>query len=347
MNTSPHFRSNANPVFFIAEIGGNHEGDFDYALKLCDLAIESGADAVKFQLYRGESLVNREVSADRCNHFSRFELQRDQHLAIAERVRAAGRHYMASVWDQQMLSWIDPYIAIHKVGSGDLTCYPMLEALAATGKPIILSTGLSTLDEVRKAVDFIAGRDPRYLSDRKLALLQCTSAYPTPDEAANLRVITTLADTFDLPVGFSDHTIGTGAIELAFAFGARIIEKHFTDEREGKTFRDHAVSLTREEVAGLLGRVRRAEVLLGSAEKSPTSAELRDGNTESFRRGLYAKQSIAAGEPLTPANLAFLRPRRGLCASRFYEVIGLRAVRNIAALQPITIEDLTPGPTAE
>jgi N-acetylneuraminate synthase/N,N'-diacetyllegionaminate synthase len=197
------------------------------------------------------------------------------------------------------------------------------------------------VNEVRAAVDFIAAQDRRYLTDQKLALLQCTSAYPTPAEAANLRVITTLADTFNLPVGFSDHTIGSQAIELAFALGARIIEKHFTDEREGKTFRDHAVSLTRDEVAGLLDRLCRAEVLLGSAEKLPTSTELRDGNTESFRRGLYAKQSIAVGEQLTSANIAFLRPCRGICASRFYEVIGLKAVRNIAALQPITIEDLT------
>jgi N,N'-diacetyllegionaminate synthase len=347
MTTSPHFQSPTNPVYFIAEIGGNHEGDFDYALKLCDLAIASGADAVKFQLYRGESLVNREVSADRCNHFKRFELQPDQHVAIAERVRAAGRHYMASVWDLEMLGWIDPYITVHKVGSGDLTCYPMLAALAATGKPIILSTGLATLDEVRAAVDFIAAQDRRYLADRKLALLQCTSAYPTPAEAVNLRVITTLADSFDLPVGFSDHTTGAVAIELAYALGARIIEKHFTDARDGKTFRDHAVSLTRAEVADLLDRLRRAETLLGSAVKAPTSAELRDGHTESFRRGLYASRTIAGGEPLTSANVAFLRPCRGLSAARFYDVIGSRAVRDIAALQPITSQDLTPEPSAE
>ena len=125
----------------------------------------------------------REVSRGSLRSFPRFELRRDQHLAIAQRVRAAGRHYMASVWDPELLSWIDPYITIHKVGSGDLTCYPMLEALATTGKPIILSTGLATLDEVRGAVNFIAAQDRRYLTDQKLALLQCTSAYPTPAEA--------------------------------------------------------------------------------------------------------------------------------------------------------------------
>ncbi|MCG8509605.1 MAG: N-acetylneuraminate synthase family protein, partial [Rhodospirillales bacterium] len=173
-----------NPVFLIAEIGGNHEGDFDYAMHLCDLALESGADAVKFQLYRGDQLVSRVSQPERNAHFKRFELDRDQHIEIARRVQAAGRHYMASVWDEEMLAWIDPFIAIHKVGSGDLTHTSMLRALAITGKPIIMATGLSTLEDVRKAVGTIVDVDGSYLDDRKLALLQCTSCYPTPDMAA-------------------------------------------------------------------------------------------------------------------------------------------------------------------
>ena len=182
---------------------------------MCDLAIRSGADAVKFQLYRGDTLVSPVTNPDRNAHFNKFELSQDQHIALAKRVRDAGRHYMASVWDEEMLAWIAPFIAIHKVGSGDLTCYPMLRLLARTGKPIVLSTGLSDLEEIRSAIEFIASQYSMYVSEQKIVLLQCTSAYPTPDYSANLRTIMTLAATFGLPVGYSDHTIGTGALELA------------------------------------------------------------------------------------------------------------------------------------
>jgi N-acetylneuraminate synthase/N,N'-diacetyllegionaminate synthase len=342
MSGSNHFQSRDNAAFFIAEIGGNHEGDFDYALRLCDLAIGSGADAVKFQIYGGDSLVSCVSSPDRHAHFKKFELAREQHIALAERVRAAGRYYMASVWDEEMLAWIDPYIEIHKVGSGDLTCYSMLAALAATGKPIILSTGLANLDEVRDAVDFIGSQDASYVAERRLALLQCTSAYPTPDHAANLRAITTLADVFRLPVGYSDHTVGTEAIELAYALGARIIEKHFTDTREGKTFRDHKISLTEDEVRQLLARLRRDECLLGSAEKTLTEAEAEAEHEISFRRGLHAGRRIEVGEKLTRENMVALRPCVGLCASQFYQVLGRRAARALDRLAPIKAEDLAP-----
>jgi N-acetylneuraminate synthase/N,N'-diacetyllegionaminate synthase len=342
MTASDHFRSRKNAAFFIAEIGGNHEGDFDYALKLCDLALQSGADAIKFQLYRGDGLVSSVTSPDRNAHFKKFELSRHQHIAIAERVRAAGRYYMASVWDEEMLVWIDPYIEIHKVGSGDLTCYPMLKALATTGKPIILSTGLANLEEIRAAIEFITALDPSYGLQRKLAVLQCTTAYPTPDDAANLRVITTLREKFPLPVGYSDHTVGTGAIELAYALGARIIEKHFTDRREHRSFRDHQVSLTREEVSDLLAKLRRSECLLGRGEKELTAAEAQAMHEISFRRGLYAGRGIESGEELTHENVVTLRPRVGICASQYYEVVGRRAAHAIERLAPIRAEDLAP-----
>ncbi len=334
-----YFASVNNPAFFIAEVGGNHEGDFEYALRLCDLAIGSGADAVKFQLYRGDRLVNPVSDPDRSARFKKFELTREQHIEIAERVRASGRHYMASVWDEEMLSWINPYIEIHKVGSGDLTCVPMLHALAATGKPIILSTGAADLEEVRNAIDFIASIDESYVTGRKLALLQCTAAYPTPVEAANLRVIPALADAFDLPVGYSDHTVGPDAIELAYALGARIFERHFTDSRDGKSFRDHDISLTCDEVRELLDRLRLAERLLGSPDKAPTDAESGD-NLISLRRGLYAASRIEQGQQLTKDNVVALRPRAGICASRFYDVVGRCVARDIEPYEPIATADL-------
>jgi N,N'-diacetyllegionaminate synthase len=267
MMQSP-LQSRKNPVFYIAEIGGNHGGDFEYAKKLTNLAIESGADAVKFQFYTGDTLVSHIESRDRNLHFKKFELTDEQNISLMQMVRSAGVMPMASVWDEKMLAWADSYLPIHKVGSGDLTCYPMLSALVKTEKPIILSTGLSSLSEVTDAVAYIEKCNPSYISQRKLALLQCTSSYPTPDEDANINAMLTMRDEFSLPVGYSDHTLGTDAIEVAVSLGAEIIEKHFTDTRDGQTFRDHHVSLTRDEVQRTLQKMSRIIKLKGNGKKN-------------------------------------------------------------------------------
>ncbi len=335
-----HFKSDRNHAFYIAEIGGNHEGNFDYAVELCDLAIASGADGIKYQLYQGDSLVSAKFSPDRNKHFKKFELTTEQHLFLADRVRKAGCHYMASVWDEDMLAWIDPYIDIHKVGSGDLTHYGMLKALALTGKPIILSSGLSSFDEVQAAVDFIASVDAAYVQDKKLSVLQCTSAYPTPNAHANLRVVLTFRDRFDLPIGYSDHTFGDEAMKIAFSLGAGILEKHFTDTREGKNFRDHLISLTKDEVVDFLAALDDVAVLLGDAEKKLTQAEAEVDHHLSFRRSLYACKDIEKGAVFSEDNVVALRPVEGLCASRLYDVLGKKASRSISVDDPIRADDL-------
>ena len=327
--TQSYFLSGRNPVFYIAEIGGNHEGDFEYAKKLTDLAIDSGADAVKFQFYTGDTLVSPIEEPDRNAHFKKFELTDEQNLELIARVQQSGRIPMASVWNSSMLKWADLHLPVHKVGSGDLTCYPMLKLLASTGKPIILSTGLSSLSEVEDAVRFVETCDETYASHRKLALLQCTSAYPTPDEDANINAMLTLKKEFGLPVGYSDHTLGSDAIEVAVALGAEIIEKHFTDTREGKTFRDHKVSLTREEVQETLIRMNRIVALKGGFEKKLTDSERKEKHHITFRRSLYAVSDIKKGELLTEEKLTALRPHHGICASRFDEVIGLKIKKGL------------------
>lgn len=333
------FRSPTNAVLFIAEIGGNHEGDHAYASKLLDLGVESGADIIKYQIYSGDTLVSSVESPDRNRHFKRFELSRAHYIGLAERCSAAGRMFMASVWDADMLDWIDPYIPIHKIGSGDLTCYPLIRKLAQSGKPIILSTGLSTLAEVEASVRFIESVDPAYLLEGKLALLQCTSAYPCPDEDANLRAMEALTQ-FGLPVGFSDHTLGPLAVEAAVAMGAVIIEKHFTDTREGKEFRDHKVSLTCAEVQELLPRLRRIATLRGTPHKAPTQAEITAGHVVSFRRSVYAAKDIAAGEVFSERNLTVLRPQHGLPATRYDAVLGKVAKRSLRRHEVLREEDL-------
>jgi N-acetylneuraminate synthase/N,N'-diacetyllegionaminate synthase len=335
-----HFASSRNAILFIAEIGGNHEGDFAYARRLLQLGLKSGADIVKFQMYSGDSLVSAVESPDRNRHFKRFELAQEQYLALAEECVAGGAMFMASVWSADILRWIEPHIPIHKVGSGDLTCYPLIKNLVATGKPIILSTGLATLDEIEGTIRYVEKLDPAYVSDRKLALLQCTSAYPCPDEDVHLRAMELLRTTFALPVGFSDHSIGTLAVEAAVAMGATIIEKHFTDTREGKEFRDHKVSLTAEEVAELLQRLRRIVTLRGSAEKGVTGSEHSASHEISFRRSVYAARNIAAGEVFDEDNLTVLRPACGLPATRFDEALGKVARRALRRHDVLREDDL-------
>jgi N-acetylneuraminate synthase/N,N'-diacetyllegionaminate synthase len=307
---------------------------------LTQLAIDSGADAVKFQFYTGDSLVSKLESADRNAHFKKFELSDQQNLALIRMVDEGGPIPMASVWSEEMLGWANPRLPLHKVGSGDLTCYPMLALLAKTNKPIILSTGLSTMKEVACAVSYIEKCNPKYISERKLALLQCTSSYPTPDEDANLGAMLALKSEFGLPVGYSDHTLGSHAIELAVSVGAEIIEKHFTDSREGKTFRDHLIALTKDEVQETLDRMRHIMLLLGNGQKVLTKSEEKAEHHISFRRSIYASRSIKAGEVLTEDNLTVLRPFHGICASRFDDILGCIARRGFHAYEVLNEYDL-------
>jgi N-acetylneuraminate synthase/N,N'-diacetyllegionaminate synthase len=327
----------------IAEIGGNHEGDFEYAIRLTDLAIDSGTDFVKFQLYRGDTLVSPFESPDRNRHFARFELTQDQHLELARRCEAAGVGYIASVWDVEMLDWIDDHLKIYKIGSGDLTAYPMIRELARRGKPIILSTGLSTLQEILESVRFIQSVNAAYRSPEMLALLQCTSMYPISFDDANLAVMDTLREATGLAVGYSDHTEGSLALSAAAARGAQILEFHFTDQREGKSFRDHKVSLTRDEVRQLCNQLDDISRLLGDGVKRPLTSEVESDHVTTFRRGVYSRRALKAGDALREEDMVILRPNHGVDARRFDEVIGKRVARDLGAYEALELQDDVAG----
>ena len=335
-----YFESNKNPVFFIAEIGGNHEGDFEYAEKLVRLAADSGADAVKFQIYSGDTLVSKVESPGRNEHFKKFELSREQYIELALICRELGVIFMASVWDAEMLGWIDEYIPIHKVGSGDLTAYPIIETLLKTGKPLILSTGLSTLEDVQQTLSFIEQQDRSYILEKKLALLQCTASYPCPDEDVNLNAMLTLGREFDLPTGYSDHSLGCDAVLAAVAMGAEIIEMHFTDTRIGKTFRDHKISVTCDEIKELLEKFNRVKTLQGSFEIRPTASELEAEHVISFRRSVYARRDIRQGETFSRENLTLLRPAHGISPAQYYAIIDKKAARDIKAHEVLREADV-------
>ena len=329
-----------NDVYIIAEIGGNHEGDFDYALELTKLAAESGADAVKYQIYTGDSLVNAKYDPERNMHFKKFELTNGQYIELAELCKRLGVTFMASVWNENAIKVIDQYSEIYKVGSGDLTAYSLIDKIIATGKPIILSTGLCNFSEVEDAVEFIQSIDSSYVTDGKLALLQCSSMYPIPDEDANLNVIKTYMKRFNLPVGYSDHTVGTYAVEVAAIMGAQILEVHFTDTRDGKEFRDHQVSLTKTEISTLIERIKKVRNLQGSTDKVPTPSEVASGHVKSFRRSLYVKHDLRKGHLIREEDLVALRPVVGLGAQHYTKILGHKLNKDLSVFDAIRSEDV-------
>jgi len=329
------FKTKLHSPLFIAEIGGNHEGDFQYAKRLTELAIESGADAIKFQIYTGDTLVSSHESPDRNLHFKKFELSQKQHIELAEMVRNAGRMYVASVWDVNALDWINPYISFYKIGSGDLTAYPVLKATARKKKPIVISTGLATEKEVIETVNYLQKLDSLYTKSDYIAVLQCTSMYPIRKKDAHLNVMRQLHKQLNVVTGYSDHTEGTLALETAAAMGAEILEFHFTDTREGKSFRDHKISLTSIEVQNLRKKIDGIKRLQGNAEKKPLPIEIENGHEYSFRRAVYPSRDILKGEILDETNLTVLRPCAGIDAREFESLIGLRLLIDVKKHQKL------------
>ena len=311
-----------NGPLLIAEVGGNHEGDFNYAKKLVKLAIKSQVDIVKLQLYTGSNLVSPVESKTRYEHFKKFKLSKKEHIYLAEMCKSSNTKYLASVWDLKMLEWIDDYLDYYKIGSGDLTAYPIIKEFTKIGKPIILSTGLSNINEIKDSIKFIQEQNSIYKNKENLAVLQCTSTYPTIDEEANLRAINTLKSETGMTVGYSDHTLGNEALKIAYICGAQVMEFHFTDSREGKIFRDHKISLTYDEVLSLIKEIKKINILLGIKEKKATRGEIKSNHLVSFRRAIYSNKLLKAGHILKEEDLVFLRPNHGLDIRKYKNVIG-------------------------
>ena len=324
----------------IAEIGGNHEGDFEVAKELTRQAISTGVDFIKFQLYTGDTLVSPVESPTRNEHFKKFELSKEQHIELAKMCHNAGIGYMASTWDLDMLDWIDEYSPIYKIGSGDLTAWPIIKEFAKRGKPIILSTGLATMDEVLQTIAYLQKINNIYKNPNYLCILQCTSMYPIEYKHANLNVMKSLKDVTGLAVGYSDHTEGMKALEIATAMGAEVLEFHFTDSREGKVFRDHKVSLTPSEVIGLQDKLKDIINLQGSYTKEPQEIEIKQDHVTSFRRAVYLKRDLEVGEEVKEEDVVSLRPNHGLDARSINRLIGRKLANKQSAYKQIDIKDI-------
>jgi N-acetylneuraminate synthase/N,N'-diacetyllegionaminate synthase len=322
----------------IAEIGGNHEGDFSVAKELLYSALETDCDVVKFQIYTGDTLVNPKLSPERNKHFKKFELTVDQYHELAKITEAHGKEFNASIWDITLFRQFEQYLKFIKIGSGDMTNYPLLEELSSTSLPILLSTGLANSEDVENVLSFLRGLNEVYKVKENLCLLQCTSMYPIPNSEANLNVLS-VYKAFGVDIGYSDHTIGSEALSVAYAMGARTLEFHFTLKQLKKSkFRDHLVSLTSKDVENLVSNLNRIDELQGISAKSPTESEVGSGHVISFRRGVFLKTPKKKGEIVNKSDLIFLRPEIGISTKDYALLLGKRCNRDLESLEPLQLE---------
>jgi len=348
-------------VFVIAEAGVNHDGDVERARALIDVAVRAGADAVKFQTFKSEELVARDAAKaeyqkratgaeeDQLAMLMRLELDRDAHHRLIAHCREQGIAFLSSPFDLASVAFLKDELGLDtlKIASGEITNAPLLLEAARGGTAIILSTGMSSQDEVEEALGVLAygyleparrpGRDSfqqafaslegkAALADR-VTLLHCTTEYPAPIEDANLRAIETLRQAFNLPVGLSDHTPGVLASVAAVALGATVIEKHITLDRNAPG-PDHAASLDPLGFAELVESIRATEAALGDGVKEPRPSEM--GNRAVARKALRARSAIVKGQSFTADNLAALRPGDGLSPMDWWERLGRPATRAYA-----------------
>jgi len=322
-------------TFIIAEVGVNHNGDIKLAHRLIDAAVEAGADAVKFQLFNTDEIVTRgapkakyqvETTGRLGNQYAMLkslELSVEQHAELQAHCQEAGCLYLCTPYDNISADALEEMdVAAFKVASTDLTNTPFLRYLAAKGRPVILSTGMSTLGEVERAVQVLREGG----LNGKVVLLHCTSEYPAPIREVNLRAILTMQQAFNCPVGFSDHTPGIGAAPWAVAIGACVIEKHFTLDRS-LPGPDHRASLEPHEFRELVQAIRDLEAALGDGCKRPMPSELQ--NIAKLRKSLVARRPIQAGQVIKAEDLGCKRPGSGLPPDWLDRVVGKRAAVDI------------------
>lgn len=308
------------PAFIIAEAGINHNGKLELAKKLIREAKAAGADAVKFQTFKAQSLCSKESRY--FNLFKSLEFDKNAWQQIAKLARRLGIIFLSTPFDEESVDLLnDLNIPAFKVASGDLTHLPLLKYIATKQKPILLSTGMANLKEINEALNVIYAN-----GNNKVILLHCVSNYPTDIKYANLKAICTLGQAFGVPVGFSDHTIGTLASIAAVCLGAKVIERHFTLSKN-LPGPDHRLSLNPEEFKTMVKQIRSIEQGLGDGKKVPSRAE---GEIKAIaRRSIVADIDIPKGTIITRQMLKISRPGTGIQPKFLERIIGKDAKRNI------------------
>ncbi len=331
-------------TLIIAEAGVNHNGDLAVACELIDVAADAGADWVKFQTFTADKIVtknakkadyqNKTTDADESQHamIRKLELTRDMHAVLIQRCKLRGVQFFSTGFDLESIDLlVELGLDSFKVPSGEITNLPYLRHVGQYGKPVIMSTGMATLDEIAAALNIL---EQAGTSRRDITVLHCNTEYPTPMTDVNLQAMLTIRDAFDVSVGYSDHTLGIEVAIAAVALGATIIEKHFTLDRN-LSGPDHKASLEPKELKAMVAAIRNIEKAMGDGVKRPSSSEAK--NKPIARKSLVAACSILEGEIFNENNLMAKRPGTGLSPMRWDEVLGRKASRDFAADELIVL----------
>jgi N,N'-diacetyllegionaminate synthase len=325
--------SENSKVFIIAEAGVNHGGDINFAKRQIELAKKYGADAVKFQAFKTENVILRDVKKapyqtktteareSQFEMIKKLEISKEEIALLKNYCQKLRITFLITPFDEGTLDQLDDlHLSAYKISSTDITNLPFLKKVAKKAKPIILSTGMTYLGEVKVALEEI------YPFNKDVILLQCSANYPIKDEEANLNVIHTFKHNFDILVGYSDHSVGVGAAPYAVAMGAKVIEKHFTLNKN-LNGPDHKASLNPEELAKMIKEIRRVEIFLGKSEKKPTLSER--GTRKALQKCLVAKDGIKKGELFTQDNIIGKRTGGIGISPLFYNsLLGKKASRD-------------------
>lgn len=322
-------------VFIIAEAGVNHNGSITLAKKLIDVAARSGADAVKFQTFKAEKLVSK--TAEKANYqkkntdslesqfdmLNRLELDLNAHQELISYCKDRGIMFLSTAFDHESIDLLnDLGLKIFKIPSGEITNLPYLRHIGSLNKKVILSTGMSSIEEIDDALKILINSGTK---KENITVLHANTMYPTPMEDVNLNAMKTVADVFDIEVGYSDHTLGIEIDIAAAAMGAKIIEKHFTLDREMEG-PDHKASLEPFELKSMVEAIRNIEKAMGDGNKRPSNSE--KPNIEIARKSIVAIKSIAKGDVFSDKNIAVKRPGNGLSPMKWDSIVGSIAERD-------------------
>ena len=321
-----------NRALIIAEAGVNHNGSLELAKRLVDAAWECGADVVKFQTAKLDSLVserahmadyqkkNTGIVESQKDMLRKLLLGFEDFVELADYCKKTGICFLSTPFDIESIHFLNSMQDIWKVPSGEITNYPYLVEIGKTGKKVILTTGMSEIDEIRDAICVL-----KAYGTKDMTILHCTTEYPAPVKDVNLNVMMTLQEEFGYPVGYSDHTQGIEVSLAAAALGAAVIEKHFTLDR-ALPGPDHKASLDPDELKMMVEGIRKIESALGSFEKSLSDTEIK--NRDVARKSIVAVKQIAKGEVLTVNNITTKRPGCGVSPMKWNDILGTRAIRN-------------------
>lgn len=331
------------PVYIIAEISANHNQSYDEAVKLIHAAKNAGADAVKLQTYTPDTItLDCQSELFRIGKGTLWEgrflydlygeayTPWEWHAGLFQEARKLDMDIFSTAFDPSAVDFLEELsVPVHKVASFEIVDIPLIEKMADTGKPLIISTGMATLAEIEEAVQAARGAGAK-----KIALLKCTSAYPAPVEEMNLRTIPHLSEAFNVPVGLSDHTLGTEVPVAAVCMGACIIEKHFTISRT-KSGLDSAFSLEPHEFKSMVKAIRMAEKALGKVHYGVSEREV---ESRVLRKSLFIAEDVKKGEIFTQENVRSIRPGYGLHPRCLKEVLGRRAAYDLKKGTPLTLD---------